>query len=358
MDQLSQALTLLILFIALFNFFTARTVKSVGTPIPESVALLIPMRDEATNAKGVLDSAFSQVQLNQFKVRVIDDGSTDGTAEILSEVRDNRFELVSAMPLPEGWLGKNYALQQLARVSNEEYLVFLDADVRLEKSAISDSISLLKEMDWDYISPYPRQIARMPLAKLVQPLLQWSWFVSLPLRLVEKSKRASTVVANGQFFIVRNDIYRKAGGHQSIKAEVLDDMELARLIRRNGGYGSVVDGSRVSHCEMYQDADSLIAGYSKSQWRAFGGTIGAFVAIFLLFITSIYPLIRGIQGELWGLYSYLSLLLSRLLTASRTRSILISAPFHPIAISVWIGLIFHSLALKRNGRLQWRGRTI
>ncbi|MEY3722661.1 MAG: hypothetical protein RLZZ35_531, partial [Actinomycetota bacterium] len=57
-----------------------------------------------------------------------------------------------ATPLPEGWLGKNYALQQLANRSSEEFLVFLDADVRLEKSAIADAIALLKKEGWDYIS--------------------------------------------------------------------------------------------------------------------------------------------------------------------------------------------------------------
>ena len=358
MDQLSQALIAFVLLISIFNFFTARSIKSTGVPVPESVALLIPMRNEIANAESVLATAFAQVQLDDFKVRVIDDGSTDGTAEILRKVKDGRFEFISSAPLPEAWLGKNYALHQLASMSSEEFLVFIDADVRLEKSAIADSIALLKRQGWDYISPYPRQIASAPLAKLVQPLLQWSWFASLPLRLIERSKSKSTVVANGQFIIVRNESYQRSGGHNAIKSEVLDDMELARSLRRTGGIGSVVDGSKIARCEMYQDSDSLIAGYSKSQWRAFGGTFGALVAICILFFSSIYPAFSALRGESWGLYGYLALFLSRLLVAARTRSTIVSAPLHPIAIAVWIGLIIRSLVYKRSGELQWRGRKI
>lgn len=358
MDQLSQALITFVLLFSIFNFFTVRSIKLTGIPIPESVALLIPMRNEIANAESVLTTAFAQVQLDNFKVRVIDDGSTDGTDEILRKVKDERFEFISSTPLPEGWLGKNYALHQLASTSSEEFLVFIDADVRLEKSAIADSIALLKKQGWDYISPYPRQIARVPLAKLVQPLLQWSWFASLPLRLIELSKSKSTVVANGQFFIVRNKSYQRAGGHIAIKSEVLDDMELARSLRRTGGLGSVVDGSKIATCEMYQDSESLIAGYSKSQWRAFGGTFGALVAICILFFSSIYPALNALRGETWGIYGYFALFLSRLLVAARTRSTIVSAPLHPIAIAVWIGLIIRSLVYKRSGKLQWRGRKI
>ncbi len=358
MDQLSQSLIIFVLLFSIFNFFSVRSIKLTGVPIPESVALLIPMRNEIANAENVLATAFAQVQLDNLKVRAIDDGSTDGTDEVLRNIKDKRFESISTTPLPEGWLGKNYALHQLASRSSEEFLVFIDADVRLEKSAIADSIALLKKQGWDYISPYPRQIARAPLAKLVQPLLQWSWFASLPLRLIERSKSKSTVVANGQFFIVRNKSYQRAGGHIAIKSEVLDDMELARSLRRTGGLGSVVDGSKIATCEMYQDSESLIAGYSKSQWRAFGGTFGALVAICILFFSSIYPALNALRGETWGIYGYFALFLSRLLVAARTRSTIVSAPLHPIAIAVWIGLIIRSLVYKRSGKLQWRGRKI
>ncbi|MFZ8872147.1 MAG: glycosyltransferase [Candidatus Nanopelagicaceae bacterium] len=358
MDQFSQLLVALFTLITIFNFFTARSIRPLGTPISESVALLIPMRNEERNARQVIDSALEQIQLDNFRVRVLNDGSSDGTAEILTEVGDLRFEEVVAKELPKGWLGKNHALQLLADASDEEFLVFLDADVRLEKSAVADSITFMKSEGWDFISPYPRQFAKPLIAKIVQPLLQWSWFASLPLRLIERSRSTSTVVANGQFFIVKNELYREAGGHHAIRSEVLDDLELARLLRRFGGIGSVVDGSKISSCEMYPDTRSLIDGYSKSQWRAFGGGFGAMIVIAILFFSSIYPLVRSLQGQEWAIYGYLTLLTSRLLVAVRTKSIWGTALLHPIAVSLWIGLILRSLILKRAGKLSWRGRAI
>ena len=358
MDFLVSALIVLILIFSIFNFFTARFVSKENLFVSEPVAILIPMRNEADNAKQVIASALSQVNLGDFKVRVLDDGSSDGTALILNNISDPKLETFKGEEPPKDWLGKNYALQNLADKSDEEFLVFIDADVRLEESAIADSISLMNRLGWDYISPYPRQEHRGVIGFLVQPLLQWSWFASLPLRAIERSSKPSTVVANGQFFILRNSLYRKSGGHQAIKGEVLDDMELARLLRRNGGLGSVVDGSKISSCLMYQSTNELVAGYTKSQWRAFGGLLGGILAMVIMYFSSIFPFLSLMQGELWALFGYLSLVLSRALAAIRTRSSLASAPFHPVAISIWIALIFRSLIFKRLGRLQWRGRTI
>lgn len=358
MEILSSLLVLFFLLVSLFNFFTARSIHPINSQISSSVAILIPMRNEEINAKDVVTSALAQSGITQLKVIALDDFSTDRTGEILAGIVDERFRRVQGRELPSGWLGKNFALHTLATKADAEYLVFLDADVRFNREAVTSAISHMNERGWDYICPYPRQIATGMFAKVVQPLLQWSWFATLPLRLVENSRRSSTVVANGQFFIVKNSAYRNSGGHEGIKSEVLDDLELARQLRKSGSRGSVVDASAVSSCEMYKSPGALIEGYSKSQWRAFGGTLGALIAISLMFISSLYPIFAIVNLEPWAITAALALLLTRVLAAVRTRSVLITAPLHPIAISIWIYLIIRSLVLKKMGRLEWRGRKI
>lgn len=358
MELITLTLVTLISLISLFNFATARSLKPTNSTIEGSVAILIPMRNEADNAQGVVTSALSQSNLETLKVYALDDHSSDDTQKILNTIKDERFEFKVGESLPDGWLGKNFALHSLSEDRNESYLVFLDADVRLEPNAVASAISLMEKLDWDYISPYPRQIANGFLSRTVQPLLQWSWFATLPLRLIEKSKRPSTVVANGQFFIVRSAAYQASGGHIAIKNEVLDDLELARSLRRIGAHGSVVDASRVSSCEMYQKAKDLVSGYSKSQWRAFGGFFGATIAISLMFITSVLPALMLFTLEPWAITSYLAVVATRLMAAARTKSVMTTAPIHPFAISIWIYLIFRSITLKQLGRLEWRGRTI
>lgn len=341
----------------MFNLFTIRRLRDASA-ITGSVAVLIPMRDEEHNALDCVNSALAQTGIEELRVFALDDGSSDATAAILNSINDPRFQSKFGNDLPAGWLGKNFALHTLATDTTADYLVFLDADVRLTPDAIVRSINLMAELDLDYLCPYPQQIALSWLERLVQPLLQWSWFASLPLVMAERSLRPSTVVANGQLFIVRAAAYESCGGHEAIKGEVLDDMELARVLRATGFRGTVVDGSDVASCRMYQSSAELTGGYLKSQWRAFGGWFGALVAINLMFWSSIAPIALAVSGWTLGWYCYLVVVTTRMLVALRTKSSIVSPWFHPIAISFWIFLILASLWRRRTNQLMWRGRAI
>lgn len=356
---LSTALVLLLLLFAAINTFTLRTIKSGKTTlIHEKISILIPLRNEAENVSGVMSSVLEQENLTDFEVIVIDDASTDDTLSLLMEISAPNLSIIAGQSLKSGWLGKNYACHQLAGVATGEYLVFVDADVRLHPDAVANSIHAMRRWKWDFLSPYPRQIALSFLERLVQPLLQWSWFVSLPLRLAEILNKPSMVVANGQFFITRRRAYISSGGHEGIRSEVLDDLELARSLVRNGFRGGVAEGSTIAECRMYSSARELIEGYTKSQWRAFGNPFGAIIAIALLFLTSIAPIAMGLLGESMGWYAYFGIVFTRILAGLRTRSILSSAILHPLSAGIWIYLISSSWYRKSRGRLMWRGRQL
>jgi hypothetical protein len=209
----------------------------------------------------------------------------------------------------------------------------------------------MNKFGWDFISPYPRQIAGSFLEKLIQPLLQWSWLASVPLRLAEKFPNRSMTIANGQFFVVKRSAYEESGGHAAIPGEVLDDLELARLLVSKGFKGGVADGSAVASCRMYKSNSQLIDGYTKSLWKAFGGRSGTAVAILLLFFTGISPYL-GIGAPASFIF------LSRVLAAIKTRSNPAYAFLHPISILILLYLITLSSARKSRGTLIWRGRTI
>jgi glycosyltransferase involved in cell wall biosynthesis len=350
---------LLLLAITLLNTFTVRVVRGLETPdISEFVSILIPLRNESQNVPGLIESVINQKGLSRYEVLALDDNSSDDTAEQIRKHSAPILNMKSGAALPDGWLGKNFACHQLAQEAEGEYLVFVDADVRLSPFAVSSSIAFMKGLKWDFLSPYPRQIAITFLERLAQPLLQWSWFASLPLRLAEKLQRPSMVVANGQFFIVSRAAYLKTGGHEAIKSEVLDDLELGRSLVRAGYSGGVADGSKIAFCRMYNSAKELIEGYSKSQWRAFGSPIGAVLAAVILFATSILPITLGLSGETLGWYGYFALVTSRLLVALKTDSVISSASLHPLSAGLWIYLIFISWYRKGRGELIWRGRHL
>jgi glycosyltransferase involved in cell wall biosynthesis len=286
--------------------------------------------------------------LDVSKVFVLDDGSSDSTAELIGQFKVDKL---SGTQPPTGWLGKVWACHNLAQVGSGKYLVFVDADVRLHPYAIASSITKMNKFNWDFISPYPRQISGSFLEKLIQPLLQWSWLASVPLRIAEKFPNRSMTIANGQFFIVKRSAYNTSGGHAAIPDEVLDDLELARLLISKGFKGGVADGSAVASCRMYKSNSQLIDGYTKSLWKAFGGQFGTLVAIFLLYFTGISPYL-GIGAPATFVF------LSRVLAAIKTRSNPAYAFLHPISILILLYLIVLSSIRKSRGTLQWRGRAI
>ncbi len=346
------------LLTAAFNALTMRVVrKSDAAQITETVSLLIPMRNEERNVETCISAALATTGLSDFTITVLNDNSSDQTKPLLSSF-GSKIQVLDGSTLPEGWMGKNFALSQLAESSRAEYLVFSDADVRLTPETLSSSIAMMQKLNWDYISPYPRQIARTFAELLIQPLLQWSWMSSVILRFAEKSQRPSTTIANGQLFIVKRSAYVAIGGHENIKNEVLDDLELARELVRGEFCGGVADASQVVSCRMYENRGELIEGYTKSLWRAFGGVAGTILAILILTWTSLTPFYGAITGSALALGGLSLTILSRVIVALRTRSNIFIAVLHPLAIAFLFVLIGLSWMKKRNGTLQWRGRSI
>ena len=329
--------------------------------VSEPVAILIPARNEALNIEECLASVLSQKHLASFRVFVLDDSSTDETNQIVRTIaaEDNRLTLLRGQELPEGWTGKNFACWQLAQAAQEfEFLVFIDADVRLRVDAVARSLNALKKYSWKFISPYPRQLARSWSEWLIQPLLQWSWITTLPLRIAERSLRPQLTAANGQFFALQRNAYFAAGGHKAIHEEVLDDIHLARQMKRNGFRGNVIDGSSIATCRMYRSWRELRDGYSKSLWSAFGSIPGSLLVIIFLISLYIFPVLIALQGLSWGISLLLFALISRLISAVRSQSSITSALMHPIAISILCYLIIRSWWLKRKNRLEWKSRTL
>jgi len=351
------ALCYFILLIAIINFFTIRTPRN-SARISNSVTVLLPMRNEQDNAADCVAGLMAQKNLDQIQVIIINDQSTDNTAEVLSKAigSDSRFSVITTQGPQEGWLGKVFALQNGFQLSKGEIIICLDADVRLQPEAIARSVNQLEELSLDFISPYPHQIANTVTEKLIQPLLHWSWLSTVPLRYAEKSGRVAFAVANGQFFAVKKEALQKSGGYSSIKSEVLDDMQMARVLLRHKFKGTVGNGALIAQCHMYSSWNELRNGYAKSLWKGFGGIFGSFVAIALLVLTGIIPIISAATGSPYGWLAFEAVLVSRVLSAKITRSNIFDSLLHPISATLLIYLIIYSWLMR--GRIQWKGRTV
>lgn len=352
--QLYLLLSGLALALTLLNALTIKVVKNNSATITKSVSILIPMRNEEQNVIECINSVSAQEGLRNFEIIVFDDHSEDQTADLLSKFMN--ISKLNGTNLPDDWLGKLWACQQLANASTGEYLVYIDADVRLSRNAVASAI--LKMGKWDFISPYPKQIAIGFVQRLFQPLLQWSWLASVPLFISQKFGIKSMAVANGQFLIIKRDAYFKSGGHQSVKSEVIDDIMLARQLLASGYSGGVAEASQVASCHMYKTAGELVNGYRKSLWKAFGSIFGTSVAILILFISGVAPFIGAIFGSKIGLISFGLIVLSRFISSIRTGTIPNTALLHPLAIVFLIGLIIYSWIGKLTNTLTWRDRKL
>ena len=352
--EISLYLSALALALVIFNSLTIRVIKNSPTKVSGSVSVLIPMRNEEENVKGCLSSVLAQKGLDTLEVIAIDDGSTDNTSNEVKAFPS--VELISGEKLPDKWLGKLWACQQLAEKSSGDYLVFVDADVRLSDYAVVNSIS--KMGNWDFISPYPRQLTSGFVQKIFQPLLQWSWLSSVPLLIAQKYSIKSMAVANGQFLIIKRDAYFKSGAHAGIKTEVLDDLMLARNLLKQGYKGGVAEASNIATCHMYKNKMELFKGYQKSLWKAFGSVPGTILAIALLIVTGILPIISTALGSTSGLAAFGLITLSRMISSLRTGSLPNSAIFHPLAILMLLGLILFSWYGKITNTITWRDRTV
>ncbi len=346
---------------AALNARLLRRPPAAPPPVRRSVVIVVPVRDEAPNILDCLTAALDQRGVPDLRVVVVDDGSTDGTAALVAGHPDPRVRLVHARPPGPRWLGKpNACAHGAAAAVDADVLVFLDADVRLMPDAVAAAVAVLDEVGLDLVSPWPRQLADSVAERLVQPMQQWLWSTLLPLRLAERSPRPSLAAANGQFLVVRRAAYDRAGGHDAVRGEVIEDVALLRAIKTAGGCGAVVDGSNLAVCRMYDGWAGVQQGYGKSLWAAVGGspaaglaTAGALTAIWVL------PAVAALRGSRAGLIGYAAGVTGRAISAAATGGrVWPDALAHPVSVLALDALMLRSVAGHRRGTLRWRGRPV
>ncbi len=346
---------------ALVNARLMRVPPADPPECQEQVSVLVPARDEAHRIAPTIRSLLAQRGVPRLEIVVLDDGSTDGTADEVRRVAgdDERLRVMTGKTPPAGLPGKPHACAQLAGAAHGRVLVFVDADVVLEPHAVAAAVALLRHNDLDVVSPFPRQLADGIGTRLVQPLLQWSWLVFLPLRLAERSPRPSLSAANGQFLVVDSTAYHRSGGFAGIATAVLDDIALLRAVKRSGGRGVVVDGSTVAACRMYEDWAEVRHGYEKSLWSATGNPVAAAALSVVLAWLYVLPPIAALAGSRAGAAGYVAGVLGRVVTARHTGGrVWPDALAHPVSVGVLLTLVARSWRARRAGRLRWKGRSL
>ena len=353
---------------AAINIRLVRRPRDEAVTVNERVSVLLPARDEAGRITPTLRSLLAQQGLPDLEILVLDDGSTDGTGDVVRQIvgTDPRVKVIDGPddPPPPGWLGKSWACHRLSQEATGDVLVFVDADVDLTPRAIASTIHQMREAGLDLLSPYPRQVAVTPAERITQPLVVWSWVTALPIRITERSHYPSMAAAIGQFLVVDARAYRISGGHTAVADMIIEDVGVLRALKRHGFKGAPADGSAVASCRMYDSAEDIYAGYTKSVWSVFQPAIAAYALAGVMVGAYVAPPIFALVGpgkrtRMWGLTGYGAGVLGRYVVARRTgERVWPDVLAQPVSMAAFAGLIVESIRRHRAGTLTWRGRAI
>lgn len=325
------------------------------------VSALVPARDEEAVIGDCLSSLSAQTDV-ELEIRVLDDASSDRTAAIVAAhaARDPRVTLMAGQPLPEGWMGKNHACHQLAEAATGEWLLFVDADVRLEAGAVASALALAERRGADLLSVFPEQEMGTWSEKLLLPMLGFVLLGFLPMRFLG-GKDPRIAAANGQFMLFRREAYAAIAGHAGVKDAIVEDIALAREIKRAGLKLAIADGTGRVRCRMYRSLPEIWHGFSKNLYPAFGGKpIPFWFAMGLMGTLFVLPwlLLAGSPQRGLALASVLVGLTMRGMLAKRLRQPYWSVLGHPLAAVFLMGLGVRSFWVARSGRtVPWKGRS-
>jgi cellulose synthase/poly-beta-1,6-N-acetylglucosamine synthase-like glycosyltransferase len=281
------------------------------TDLP-SISVIIPAYNEDINIR---DCVVSVLQSNlpnpqQLRVLIADDESTDLTAAIARELvaEDTRVQLISVPPRPahEVWRGKNWACTQAAALTQDEYLLFIDADVRLDAEAIAVALTEALTDQTDLLSAMPKVICGCLSEWLAQPIIFRMLISGFDPEAVNDPKQQKAFAA-GPFMLFRRQAYEQIGGHRGVADDLVEDVALARRIKAAGLNMRLVIGFDVVQVRMYQNFAALWEGWTKNfhmgAQRKLSGTLMvpliAFFSLTLPWLSLVFGLIGLLRGSLW-----------------------------------------------------------
>jgi chlorobactene glucosyltransferase len=259
-------------------------------PSQPQVSVIIPARNEEENVARVVRSLASQAGIRE--IVVVDDQSTDRTPEILSSMTSecHLLRVLRLNSLPDGWSGKPHAAAHGAKMTTGEWLLFTDADTLHLPGSLSEVLQRAEDAHVDLLSLSPGQDTPTWWEKAVIPLV----FVTLSSLFrfdVVSDPESSVSAANGQYILVRREIYERIGGHEAVKSSILEDVELARRIKSAGGKILFMPGASWVRTRMYSTFPSMWQGWTKNLYLLYGADVPRMLAaVASLWLVDVFPL--------------------------------------------------------------------
>jgi cellulose synthase/poly-beta-1,6-N-acetylglucosamine synthase-like glycosyltransferase len=340
-------------------------------PSPSHVTVLVPAKDEAAGIRKCIERILAQDYPN-FSVVAVDDRSTDGTGAILDELAREHAGRVSALHilkdgLPDGWLGKCHALHVASRAIDTEWLFFVDSDVTLVPHALSRALALSIARKYDALSVLTRLECDGFWDRLILPLAACAWSVMHAISLTNDDTRPKSAAANGQFFLIRRSAYETVGGHETVRAQITEDVELMRHLKGRGFRTRFLLGAHLASTRMHSTLRQMFHGWARiysgtsrrSPWRIVGAMAFLLLCGFTLYPALAWGVVRSVTlrefdwliasgAHLLVMSGYLALIYHW--SGNRARDALL----FPISGSILVAILAFALRTCRTGRVNWR----
>jgi glycosyltransferase involved in cell wall biosynthesis len=232
--------------------------------IEPSLAIIIAVRNEEEDVEKALQSVCN-INYQNHRIIVVNDRSTDKTAEILSRFNHPRLSFITIETLPDGWLGKNNALYQGYKYTDEEWLLFTDADIEFHPDAIGKAFGYVEKHQLDHLSILPDVRSRSAILNSV--LATFSTMLMLAIRPWDAKKpNRSGFIGIGAFNLVKRSAYEKAGTHNKIRLRPDDDLKLGQNIKKAGLRQDALSGIGYLHLEWYKNLWQFVRGLEKNSF--------------------------------------------------------------------------------------------
>jgi chlorobactene glucosyltransferase len=286
-------------WILVIAILIARAVRQLGEydvlrvpedPNPDllpSLTVIVPARNEADAIGSCLDALLRQdYPTDRLQIILVDDNSTDGTGEIARHVAaaHEQLRVLDAGPLPKGWDGKPHALAQGSKQAQSEWLCFIDADVVVTPALLASAVVFAQNKAIDMLSLEPFQVLGSFWERVIIP----AGFLLLAFAKDTgqvNDPDTPEATADGQFILIRKDVYESVGGHAAVRAQIIEDTALARIVKHSGRRTYMMGGDDLVRVRMYTNLRELWEGLSKNSVYVLGSKaatlIGGFAGMIL-----------------------------------------------------------------------------
>ncbi|HYC89330.1 MAG TPA: glycosyltransferase family 2 protein [Thermoanaerobaculia bacterium] len=321
------------------------------------VSIVVPARDEERTIERTVRALLAQTY-PELEIIVVNDRSVDRTGEILAGFPG--ITVVDNEEPPPGWLGKPWALHQGSLRATGELLLFVDADVIYEPPLVATAVAYLEERGVALLSLFPDFEAHGFWEHVAMPNLAVFGFSFLPLWLGNRTRIVRLAIGGGTGNLVRRDLYLAAGGHEALQDAVVDDVGMARLMRREGHHTELVRAETMVRVRMYHGLREIVDGFTKNAFSTFDRSyLVAVPGVVLTLLVHLLPYAMALTGNAIALATVGLITLTRVILFRSLGYRLDNALFgHPPMIVIWCAILVRSMWMTGiRRRVHWRGRT-